>query len=360
MTTRRSPSASDVASSFAPFREGNGLAPAGAYAGMAERIAREDIDQAGQVLAHPIDTAGDAVVTAAQMEAQLFRETFEPFTQAPDSLAAYPGHYLGAALGVVGLVEQVQYVGVAALTAPLAALAPPLPCAVLMAPCLGIPHAHPHPPSTVPPVPPIPLPSLGVVTIPGSISVLVGGLPAARAGDVGMILTCGTFGVPCEIVLGSSNTFFGGSRVARMGTDMFFHDNPAPMGAFAVAMAAAGAVVAVATAVGQAAEGNTFGAAMTMAQQQADGAALALKAMRMIDPGMPPDAGAILLGDFTVLVGGTPFPAAMDIATILGKLDGLARRTARRNRAHTDEAAPGRTGRPDEESHCGTSSCPKR
>lgn len=349
--SQRSPSFGQIASSYAHAADAGRVAPASAYADMAQRIASEDAQHVSDMAAHPIDTAGSTLERAARMEAQIVQETFEPFTQAPPSAAAAPGHYLSAILGVVGLVEQVQYVGIAALTAPVAALAPPLPCATLTAPMIGIPHSHPHPPSTVPPAPPIPLPSIGVLTLPGAISVLVGGLPAARAGDVGMILTCGTLGVPCEVMLGSSNTFFGGSRAARMGPDLFFHDNPGEMGGFAAFMAVAGAVASYATAIGQAAGGNFGGAAMTMAQQAADGAALALKQLRKVDPGIPPDAGAIMLGDFTVLVGGTPFPAAMDIAAIMGKLDGLARATARRRPAQSGDGAD--TSR----RNCGTPNC---
>ncbi|MEQ8461648.1 MAG: PAAR domain-containing protein [Sandaracinaceae bacterium] len=337
--------------SYAHAADADIVAPPSAYADMASQIASEDAAHITQVVSHPIDTAGSTIARAAQMEAQIVQETFAPFTEAPPSAAAVPGHYLSAILGVIGLVDQIQYVGIAALTAPIAAIAPPLPCATLTMPMLGIPHTHPHPPSTIPPAPPIPLPSFGMMTMPGAISVLVGGIPAARCGDVGLMLTCGTIGVPCEVMLGSSNTFVGGGRAARMGTDLFFHDNPGEMGPFAMAMAVAGAVAAYATAAGQAIDGNFAGAAVTMAQQAADGAAMALKMMRKVDPGMPPDAGMIMMGNATVLVGGTPFPAAMDISAILGKLDGIAKRTARRsNAASGDGVDPQRR-------NCGTQNC---
>ncbi|MCC6877820.1 MAG: PAAR domain-containing protein, partial [Sandaracinaceae bacterium] len=215
------------------------------------------------------------------------------------------------------------------------------------------------PPSLIPPAPPCPLPSFGMVLVPGALSVLVGGVPAARAGDVGMTITCVTLGPPFEIVLGSSNTLIAGNRAARVGTDMFFHDNPSPLEGFAAFMAAAGAVAAIANAVGQAAEGNFAGAAMSVAQQQADAAALALKQLRKVDPGGPPDMGAILSGEFTVLVGGFPMPVAFDTAEIVGAIRGLGRRIANRLRANTDDGAPGRSGSPDEESCVGGGPCPR-
>ncbi|MBX3275955.1 MAG: PAAR domain-containing protein [Sandaracinaceae bacterium] len=350
MSGSRAPSATETLGSFVP--RGNEPAPPSAYRALLQQV-RADQEAASRprTLAERQAEDRQAVVNLGRMEAELFSETFAPFAEAPSSTAAMPGHYIGAVMGVIGLVEQMQYAGIAALTAPLAAITVPLPCVTLMAPALGLPHTHVHPPSTTPPAPPVPLPSLGMVTLPGSINVLVGGLPAARAGDVGLTLTCVSFGSPFEIVLGSSNTLFGGNRVARMGTDMFFHDNPSPLDALGAAMAVVGAVAAVANAVGQAAEGNFTGAALSIAQQQADAAALALKQMRKVDPGGPPDMGAMIMGDPTVLVGGFPMPPAIDLATIAGAVRGLARRVMNRNRARAADAAS--------ETSCGTRSCPR-
>lgn len=348
---RRSPSASELLGSYAHAANADFVAPPSAYADMADQIAAEDAAHVDRMISHPVDVAAETGSRALRMEAQIIEETFAPFTEAPPSAAAAPGHYLSAVLGVIGLAEQIQYVGIAALTAPIAALAPPLPCATLTMPMLGIPHTHTHPPSFIAPAPPIPLPSFGMMTLPGAISVLVGGIPAARCGDVGLMLTCGTIGVPCEVMLGSSNTFFGGSRAARMGTDLFFHDNPGEMGGFAMAMAVAGAAAAYANAAGQAFGGNFGGAAVTLAQQAADGAAMALKMMRKVDPGAPPDAGMIMMGNMTVLVGGMPFPAAADISSIVGKLRGIAARVAARRRASSSD------GVDPEHGHCATGNC---
>src|SRR5690606_37254751 len=157
------------------------------------------------------------------------------------------------------------YVGLAALTAPFAALVPPLPIVRLGSAGIGIPHAHNHPPSFVPPAPPCPLPSFGVVTLPGAISVLVGGIPAARAGDVGLIFSCVSFGVPVEIMFGSSNTLMGGNRAARIGTDMWFHDNPGEVSAVALVMMGLSAVSATINAAAQAEAGNFAAAGLSMA-----------------------------------------------------------------------------------------------
>lgn len=52
----------------------------------------------------------------------------------------------------------------------------------------------------------------GPVLPPGSVTVLIGGLPAARVGDL-----CTCVGPPDAIVVGSSTVFIGGSPAARMG-----------------------------------------------------------------------------------------------------------------------------------------------
>jgi uncharacterized Zn-binding protein involved in type VI secretion len=52
----------------------------------------------------------------------------------------------------------------------------------------------------------------GPVLPPGGITVLIGGLPAARSGDL-----CTCVGPPDSIVLGSSTVLIGGMPAARMG-----------------------------------------------------------------------------------------------------------------------------------------------
>lgn len=57
----------------------------------------------------------------------------------------------------------------------------------------------------------------GPILPPGGITVLIGGLPAARSGDL-----CTCVGPPDSIVLGSSTVLIGGMPAARMG-DMTAH-----------------------------------------------------------------------------------------------------------------------------------------
>jgi hypothetical protein len=221
---------------------------------------------------------------------------------------------------------------------------------------LGMPHTHTHPPSLVPPAPPVPLPSIGIVTAPGALSVLVGGRPPARAGDIGLIITCCSIGPPFEIVLGSSNTFFGGQRAARIGEDMEFHDNPMPLEGLAAVMVVAGAVAAHLNAASQLIQGNPAAAAVAELQQAAEMAALALKQLRKVDPGGPPDMGAILVGCFTVLAGGMPMPQSKSLIDIIGALRGLARSRARH--AHEGGDGEGPHARTHEEDAPGCRSCP--
>jgi uncharacterized Zn-binding protein involved in type VI secretion len=66
-------------------------------------------------------------------------------------------------------------------------------------------------PMVTPGLPPIPHVG-GPILPPGSATVLIGGLPAARMGDM---LTC--VGPPDSIVKGSATVLIGGLPAARMG-----------------------------------------------------------------------------------------------------------------------------------------------
>jgi RHS repeat-associated protein len=252
-------------------------------------------------------------------------------------------------MGIVGAPFEILDAGMAALTSPLAALVPGMPAAFLTVPHLGTPHAHSHPPSLVPPAPPVPLPSIGTTMGAGSVTVLVGGMPAARASDLGIAPTCGSFSPAYEIWTGSSNVFIGGSRAARMGMDMTRHCNPASlMGKLGKVMGAA-AVGAQALGAGAQAAGGQAGAAAAMAAQAAaDAAALALAALMGKDPGIPPSMGALMLGNPTVLVGGLPLPDALEIISgVAGMLKSLRRmRQARRARLRSQNADCDRPGHP--------------
>jgi uncharacterized Zn-binding protein involved in type VI secretion len=274
-----------------------------------------------------ISLAGKGTVTA--MFANTVNSMADPFQQVMAPGKNVLQRASSAVNGVLGLMQapaNLLNTGLAALTAPLAAALPALPAATLTALSVGIPHPHSHPPSLIPPAPPIPLPSIGTVMLAGCISVLIGGIPAARCGDVGMVITCGSLMPPMQIFLGSSNVFIGGKRAARM-TDMTIHCMPAAKGAPTtiggiMKASAVGMAAGALGAAGAASSGNALQAAMMVAQQAADIAAEALKALLGKDPGLAPDMGMIMIGNPTVLIGGFPLP---DASVVLEGLKKLAR-----------------------------------
>ncbi|MGK3988993.1 RHS repeat-associated core domain-containing protein [Sorangium sp. So ce136] len=247
-----------------------------------------------------------------------------------------------------------------------------LPAATLGMLHLGIPHVHLHPPAM-----PIPLPSFGPVALAGCASVLINGIPAARAGDMGISLLCGTFAPPFEVFTGSSKVFFGGARAARM-LDITMHCMPGAGAARAMAtlmkvasvgmgvvgvgaealdavtkaerakrlrakkvepkaiapseaakmtpeeLAAAQEDAAAAAAEEQQnnleeAAADEASAKITGIQAGLDAAALALSLLMGMDPGTPPCIGAVLTGHPNVLIGGFPMPPWSAVARGLGK-----------------------------------------
>ncbi len=282
-----------------------------------------------------ISDTGNAKLNAV---ADVINTTAAPFQNPPDPKRGTLGvieHGIGAVMGVVGAPFQLLDTGFAMLTAPLAALMPGFPAATLLMPHLGPPHGHAHPPSLIPPNPvPVPLPSIGQVMLAGCVSVLIGGIPAARAGDLGLAPLCFGLSPAFEIYTGSSNTWIGGSRAARM-SDITMHCNPASaMNAMGKAMGAIGVVAGAVSAGASATAGDTLKAAMQAAQAAADAAALAMAAALLgKDPGIPPTIGAIMMGHPTVLIGGFPMP---DLLALLGgmmkllkKLGSLVRKSPR-------------------------------
>ncbi len=234
--------------------------------------------------------------------------------------------------------------GFAKATNVVAQALPSFPAATLGSLAIGAPHAHVlHPPSGPPPIPPTPLPSIGSVLLGTSVQVLINGMPAARAGDIGLAPTC--CGLPpfFEITTGSSKVFIAGSRAARM-TDITFHCKPVPStnpaargAAAAMQKAMKGAMIAGMVASGLGAVGDGIeavqadnshmaaalatNAAMTAAQLAADVAAMAATAAMGKDLAVPPGTpGMITLGSPNVLIGGFPMPSWMDIAKGLLKL----------------------------------------
>ena len=189
---------------------------------------------------------------------------------------------------------------------------------------VGIMHAHAHPPSLG-----VPLLSAGMLVGAGAVTVLVGGLPAARLGDIGLAVTCGTFAPPFQVCTGSSNVFIGGSRAART-ADLTMCCNPASFGPLSRAMAAIGLAVAAANA-------GVSGSKHAAAQVAADAAVLGLRKLMGKDPGVPPGAGFLVqLKNPRVEIGGFPCPSmgefAVGLARKLSKWKAAfaARRSARR------------------------------
>lgn len=242
--------------------------------------------------------------------------------------------------------------GFALLTAPIAQMFPSLPASTLTHLYVGLPHAHLHPPSLIPPAPPVPLPSLGPVVLGTCVKVLINGLPAARAGDIGVAPTCCGFYPMYEIFLGSSNVFIGGMRAARV-TDICKPCQPAAAGfarTVAQGMAVAGQVAALAGVVADAVDSANepdpamssalaMAAAMGAASMAADAATMAIMAMMGTDLAVPPLPGALVLGSSNVMVGGFPMINIPNPAIwFLIKLKGM--RDRRRGQQQGDAGVP--------------------
>jgi len=296
--------------------------------------------------------------------AKVVNEKAAPFMSLPpkhQGAAGVASQLLGGALGLMSAPATLLDTGFAMATAGIAAACPALPAATLTALHLGPPHPHAHPPSLIPPAPPIPLPSIGTIIGAGAVSVLINGLPAARAGDIGIGVTCGSLFPPIEIITGSSSVFIGGSRAARMG-DLTRHCNPVGggMNAFGKIMMAAGMAAGVlgvvttamdaehsaqeaaaadsaaeAEAAAAAAAGQSLAATVAAAQVAADAAALILSLMVGKDPAIPPvlGIGALMLGSPNVLIGGFPCPNLLESLKGLLKAAKGLRRGAKRNKS---------------------------
>ncbi|HET9959034.1 MAG TPA: RHS repeat-associated core domain-containing protein [Polyangiaceae bacterium] len=289
----------------------------------------------------PVEPPAPVFATTSSATANAVLSTLDqavaPLRELPssdDGAAGKVSKAVGGALGVINapamFIDAASSIGVSKLDQFISSklgiptLFPALPVARLgITMHMGTPHTHVHPPSTTPPAPPIPLPSFGVAFLAGSASVLVNGIPALRAGDVGIGLTCGSMAPPFEIMTGAAGVYFGGARVARLGMDITFHCNPSPasaaaaakvakpfmnVGKAAVAFGAMGAVAQGAGAIEAAEKGNSTAAAVQAAQMALDAAALALSMLRGKDPAGPPGVGALIGSPPTVVAGGAPMP----------------------------------------------------
>ncbi|HKT98953.1 MAG TPA: RHS repeat-associated core domain-containing protein [Paraburkholderia sp.] len=260
------------------------------------------------------NTSVDALASAVNSGAQPFQDLGNPKASTLDRVT----NVVNGAVGSLGALDQLLNTGMALI--PGANLVPGMPAAFIGVPHLGVPHAHAHPPSDG-----VPMPSFGETIGSGCLSVLYGGMPAARVLDVGMAPTCGGFAPVFEISTGSSNTFIGGARAARMALDLTRHCNPLGVSgkervaedaekasalkrALHIAGMAAPAAAGGLGAADQAADGNAAQAAMMAAQTAADAMAMALSNLMGKDPGVEPGMGTLLLGDPGVLIGGFPMP----------------------------------------------------
>ena len=161
------------------------------------------------------DTACDSLLGTV-------KSTFDPFKQTFSSDGGAIHHVseaVNALASVQSMPSQLLNTGIAQI--PLLDKMPGMPASTIGVPHLGTPHAHIHPPSNG-----FPLPSVGATIGSGCLSVLIGGIPAARVLDIGIAPTCGGLTPYFDIQTGSSNTFIGGMRAARMGIDMTRHCNP--------------------------------------------------------------------------------------------------------------------------------------
>lgn len=304
--------------------------------------------------------------TGESMEADVMKSEISnliAFADAPkegQGALSYMTQLVGGAMGVMNAGSTLLDTGFAVVTADIAAMMPSLPAAVIGGVLhVGTPfHAHAHPPSLVPPAPPVPLPSLGNILMAGSVNVLINGIPAARAGDIGIALTCCSLAPPTEIITGSSSVWIGGSRAARL-FDLTRHDNPTPVGLFAKAMMAAGTAMGVlgtvteftdasaaddeaakaqqetpgaeAEAAAAEAEGKALSATMSAAQTAADAAAMALELLIGKDPGIGPGVGVLMGGSPNVLIGGIPVPNLMEcLKGLMKAAKGLGKNKDRR------------------------------
>lgn len=220
----------------------------------------------GDAMRGVIDAAlGESI--AADAMTSVVDSALAPFEAPPadESPVETATRLVTGAMGLLSLPGDLANTALAMATAGLAKLLPSFPAATMLCPHLGTPHVHTHPPAL-----PFPLPSFGVLLIGGCQSVHVNGVPAARAGDLGVAITCGSLAPPFEVFTGSSKVFFGGGRAARM-FDITKHCQPS----VAPARLPIGEIVmgAASLAVGAVGVAQSLGAADESRQQADDAAA---------------------------------------------------------------------------------------
>lgn len=293
--------------------------------------------------------------------------TVAPFADAPPPEQGAWGavaQYASGAMGMLGAIPDIVDTVMSQIPLPSIMEVVPFPAATLISPHMGTPHGHLHPPSLVPPAPPMPLPSFGLPFAAGCASVLIGGVPALRCGDMGLGLTCVSAAPAFEVMTGSRNVFIGGSRAARL-SDMTVHCNPIALATVASVLtdaanvgiglanamahqsaaeshsasaeeaseqtadasseAEAAALAADAAGMTAQAAGEALAGTMAALQAACDAANAALKAMIGTDIGVAPGVGVVMMGSSTVLIAGAPMPSA---SMVIGHLrEAFARRS---------------------------------
>ena len=267
--------------------------------------------------------------------------------RARESCIGTAARYTGGALKFIALPLEALDTAIAFFTVPLGAMYEAA-AASLGTLHIGTVHGHCHAPAL-----PTPLPSFGAVLMGTCFSVLISGKPAARAGDFGLAISCGTFTPPFQIVTGSSKVFIGGARAARC-LDITRHCQPAtqskpdastaarvvdafaPLGGPALATGSALAkarsegkvairgpetIPGTAAARSEAAEaqGHALAAAVQGIQAASSASAMVASMLMGKDPGTSPCHGALLLGDPRVLIGGFLLPPTTTMLAGLGK-----------------------------------------
>jgi uncharacterized Zn-binding protein involved in type VI secretion len=306
-----------------------------------------DIKALSAAVSQTVDTA-IAPVKAIASEAVAVAEGEAPLPSNP--LRAIQ-EVQGAVAGLMSMPMDLINTGFAAMTNAISAVLPSFPAAHLGSLYVGAPHAHLHPPSLVPPAPPVPLPTLGAITLGTCMKVLIGGMPAARVGDLGMAPTCVGFAPFFTVLLGSSKVFIGGARAARS-TDMCTDCTPSTTTAIskmAVAISTLGMaadLVDLAMETDAAMQGaKALGVQTAAAQMAADAVASALSATMGTDPAVPPALpGFVTVGMPRVVIAGIPTPALPDPAQWVKNK--LKKSLAKKLKARKDKKAEagGKTG----------------
>ncbi|WP_394837760.1 PAAR domain-containing protein [Pendulispora rubella] len=270
-----------------------------------------------------------------------------------------PVNPVATVMGAVGAVQEVMSMPIELINTGVAMVAnlvpyPSFPAATMGSMYIAPPHAHSHPPSLIPPAPPVPLPSIGAVLLGCTIKCLINYMPAARAGDIGLALTCCGIMPMFEIKTGSATVFIGGVRAARM-LDIAGACIKATSGSFRAAMKG---MIGVGTALGVAgiasdaidasqeqdaemAKASASAAAIDAADMAIDMAASAISASMGSDPAIPPLPGLLLTGAPNVLIGGIPLPNIPDpVQLLLKKLKSKLKRKKKEN-GGSDDDMPG-------------------